>query len=163
MKLKKYTTAFINTDAISNGDYSHHDGWIRSQVIVTSGDEFYQKELDRLAFGATVYVYANRVGVVAAGTVLDERSIAVTDPTLRVSPEPVEYQRKVSWFADLARDPVPYAKVVTLCGTPSRAVRSIVKGKDALRKAVIAQAEKVVVSANVKHSSDPIVGGAAAL
>jgi hypothetical protein len=138
--LKKYTTAFINTDAISNGDYSLHDAWIVSQVIVTSGDEFYKNEIDKLAVGATIYVYANRIGVVAAGIVLDECSVTVTDSAQLVSPEPVEYQRKVRWFADIARDPVPYSIVMRLCGVPSRAVRSIVKGKDALREAVITRA-----------------------
>lgn len=140
-KLGKYTTVFINTDAISNEDYSYHDAWIRSQVVVTSGDEFYQTELDRVASGATVYVYANGIGVVAAGTILDERSVAVTDPASLVSPEPIEYQRKVSWFADIARNPVPYSKVIELCGTPSRAVRSIVKGREALRDVVAAHAK----------------------
>lgn len=144
MAKKKLTTVFINTDAISNDDYSHHDAWIRSQVIVTSGGDFYQKELDRIAHGATVFVYANKVGVVAAGTVLDERSVAVAEPARLVSPEPVEYQRKVSWFADIARNPVPYTRVIELCGTPSRAVRSIVKGGEALRDLVVAHANEAV-------------------
>lgn len=143
MAAKKYTTAFINTDAISNGDYSYHDKWIQSQVVVTSGDEFYQEELDRVACGATVYVYANSLGVVAAGTVLDKYSVAVTEAANLVSPEPIEYQRKVAWFADIARNPVPYTKVIELCGTPSRAVRSIVKGKNALRDIVLVHAKAI--------------------
>lgn len=142
MAKKKLTTAFINTDAISNDDYSHHDAWIRSEVVVTSGDDFYQKELDRIAHGATVFVYANKVGVVAAGTVLDERSVVVIDPAKRVSAEPIEYQRRVRWFAVIARNPVPYPRVIELCGTPSRTVRSIVKGRDALREVVIAHAKE---------------------
>lgn len=137
---QKLTTVFLNTDAVSNGDYSYHDAWIRREVIVTSGESFYRDEIDRIALGATVFVYANGVGVVAAGTVLDMHSRVVTDPAELTSPEPQEYQRKVSLFADIARNPVPFKIVKELCGTPSRAVRSIVKGKDALLGLVVAHA-----------------------
>jgi len=132
-KNKKLTAVFLNTDAISNSDYSHHDTWIKNEVIITSGESFYQEELDSIARGATIFVYANLIGVVAAGTVLDEHSVVVTDPNDLVSDESLEYQRKVSWFADIARNPVHYKIVKDLCGTPSRAVRSIVANIDALR------------------------------
>jgi putative restriction endonuclease len=146
MTTEKFRAAFVNSDAISNDDYSYHDTWIRSELVVTSGDDFYLAELNKIACGATVYVYANRVGVVAAGTVLDECAVIVTDPSKMVAPEPMEYHRKVAWFADIARNPVPYKKVIELCGTPSRAVRSIVKGKDALREVVVAHAKKAATA-----------------
>ena len=144
---QKLTTVFLNTDAVSNGDFSYHDDWIRREVILTSGDIFYRHEIDRIALGATVFVYANGIGVVAAGTVLDTRSRLVEDSSELISPEPLEYQRKISWFADIARNPVPYKIVIELCGTPSRAVRSIVKGKDALLDRVIAHAKEADIAA----------------
>jgi putative restriction endonuclease len=144
---KKLASAFLNTDAISNDDYSYHDAWIQHEVILTSGKSFYQQELDTIALGATVFVYANLVGVVAAGTLLDDRSVVVTDPAKLVSAEPLEYQRKVSWFADIARNPVDYQTVIHLCGTPSRAVRSIIKGRDALLNLVAAHAREADIAA----------------
>lgn len=152
---KKLTTVFLNTDAVSNRDYSHHDAWIKNEVIITSGESFYQEELDSIARGATIFVYANLIGVVAAGTVLDEHSVVVTDPNHLVSDESLEYQRKVSWFADIARNPVHYKIVKDLCGTPSRAVRSIVTNRDALRDLVSAQASDADIAAiEAKYAHD---------
>lgn len=115
---------FINTDAISNGLNSYHDHWIERGIAVTSGKERYRERIDSLQPGLPVFLYVRRLGVVAAGHVLDNRAVKVEDRAQMVSPiEPFEYHRKMHWFADIRDALIDYREVMALRGGKTQAPR----------------------------------------
>ncbi|WNG13245.1 HNH endonuclease [Cystobacter fuscus] len=140
---------FINSDAVSNKNHSYHSEWITRGIAVTSGGPEYLQQIDTIPQGSTILLHAKGYGVVAAGTVLDERSFSVKQGAGTVSPlESEEFHRTVAWYADLRTDPLPYKDVIRVWGTnPVRAVQSFEKSGDELLELVHARAEEADVAA----------------
>jgi hypothetical protein len=128
---------FINTDAVSNGDTSFHDTWIHRGIAVTSGHEGYRDKINRIKRGDTVLLYVKRVGVVAVGTMLDDRAQDVHAPATVSPREPVEYQRKVKWFTDIRNQPLHYDRVREMRGQyPLSSVDTLKKGREDILEAI---------------------------
>lgn len=134
---------FINSDAVSNEKRSYHDEWIERGIAVTSGGEEYRRKIDSIPKGSTVVLHEPNSGVVAAGTVLDDRSVIVKRGAGTVSPlENEEYHRDVEWYADLRLYPLPYSEVIRVWGTnPRLAVHPFKKNRNELMDLIHAYAE----------------------
>lgn len=138
-------TFFINSDASSNENHSYHNEWIEKGLAVTSGGSKFWKQIKRLVRGNTLLLWANGHGVVAAGTVLDDKPVTIQRGPNTISPnEPEEYQRKVIWYADLRSNPINSEEVTVFRGNnPRQALSEAVKGKDAILALVEARAVKI--------------------
>lgn len=134
---------FINSDAVSNEKRSYHDEWIERGIAVTSGGQEYREQIDSIPKGSTLVLHEPNSGAVAAGTVLDERSVIVKRGAGTVSPlESEEYHRKVEWYADLRRYPLPYSEIIRVWGTnPRLAVQPFEKNRNELMDLIHAYAE----------------------
>ncbi len=129
------TMFFLNTDAKTNG-VSYHDEWFARRIAVTSGPEKFCRKLARIGRLETVLMYVNHLGVVGAGTILDDEPVLVTDKASQVSPvEDLEYHRQVDWHSDLRLAPIGMEMLSRLCGRPPRhSVERVVKGERALSR-----------------------------
>lgn len=128
---------FVNTDAASNGNVSFDEVWFARSCIATSGGPEYRRQCELINRGDTVLVYVNGVGVVAGGVVLDEEPVEVVQPMCLSPNEPLEYQRKVSWFADLRSRQLSRAEIEHSRGAgPTRAVTRLGKGEADVLRAV---------------------------
>lgn len=135
---------FINSDAVSNEKQSYHSEWIDRGIAVTSGGSEYHDQIDGIPKGSTLILHAMGLGVVAAGTVLDDQSCSVLQGAGTVSPlEGEEFHRQVAWFADLRKNPMPYSEVIRVWGTnPRPAVQPIVNNGVALLDLIHSYAEQ---------------------
>jgi putative restriction endonuclease len=138
------TSYFVNSDAVSNENESYHSEWIDRGIAVTSGGSEYREQIDSMPKGSTIFLHGRGFGIVGAGTVLDDQSASVRRGAGTVSPsEDEEFHRKVAWFADLRKNPLPYKEVIRIWGTnPRLAVHPIVNNGIALLDLVQAYAEQ---------------------
>lgn len=109
---------FINTDVDALG-YSPHATWIKHNHAFTSGDShdssgykrFGERSLGRLKLGNVLFMYANKLGVVAAGEVTEpwghERFMG-TDRLVyrRCRAELEEYRIPVDWYLSIVNNPI---------------------------------------------------------
>lgn len=123
----------MNTDAANNSGISYDELWFDRSRIATSGGPAYRRQCELIRRGDVVLVYVNGTGVVAAGVVLDDMPEDVRQPNCLSPVEPLEFQRQVSWFADLRGAPVSHAIIKKLRGAgPTRAVTRLDVGEDAV-------------------------------
>jgi hypothetical protein len=128
----KTMTYFINTDAKSNEGRSYHDEWMARGIAATSGPSQFRRKLARLGRGDVVLMYANRLGAVAAGVVLDDDVVTVSPPDCISPREPYEYHRRVRWCR--LPTPISPATLAALSGRPPRqTVERVAHGEDELR------------------------------
>ncbi|MYM87144.1 hypothetical protein GTP91_08105 [Rugamonas sp. FT82W] len=134
---------FINSDAVSNQKHSYHDQWIEHNVAVTSGGTEWHQQIDQIPKGSMLLLHAKNIGVVAAGTVLDEQALLVLRGQGTIGPsEREEYHRQVSWFADLRNSPVPYSEIIRVWrSNPRKAVVRVANHAPALLELVQVQQE----------------------
>lgn len=152
------TSYFVNSDAVSNGKQSYHSEWIDRGIGVTSGGSEYREQIDSMPKGSTIFLHGMGLGIVAAGTVLDDHSASVRHGLGTVSPrEEEEFHRQVAWFADLRKNPVPYKEVIRVWGTnPRRAVHPIVNNGIALLDLIRAYSEQADIDVvRVRLSGGP--------
>lgn len=100
---------FVNTDATSLGGKSPHDAWFRHGMAFTGGDPTYGDRLGQFAVGDTLLMWANGLGVVGLGTVVepwDEVAHGERQLVYRQPHQDTEYRRRVHWFADLRESPI---------------------------------------------------------
>lgn len=137
-------TFFINSDATSNNEFSFHNEWLVRGVAVTSGGPEFLEKIKRPKRGDTLLLWVNKIGIVAAGTVLDDAPVIVYRGGGVVSPnEPEEYHRMVRWYADLRSTPVSAAEVVVFHGTnPRQAFGALNKGKEAILALIASRVEQ---------------------
>jgi len=111
---------------------------------VTSGGPEFLEKIKRPKRGDTLLLWVNKIGIVAAGTVLDDAPVIVYRGGGVVSPnEPEEYHRMVRWYADLRSTPVSSAEVVVFHGTnPRQAFGALNKGKEAILALIASRVEK---------------------
>lgn len=135
---------FINSDAVSNEDRSYHSEWIDRGIAVTSGGSEYRAQIDSIPKGSTILLHGRGLGVIAAGTILDDKSLKVQRGGGTVSPrEDEEFHRRVSWYADLRKNPIPYKEVIKVWGTnPRLAVHPIINNESALLNLAHANTEQ---------------------
>lgn len=122
---------FVNTDAKSNQGHSYHDAWIERGVAVTSGPSQFADKLARLRRDEVVLMYANGLGVVAAGTVTGDGVETTRDV---ISPnECCEYHLGVNWDLDLRQAPIRPEEIRRVLGqTPLQTVQRVIKGVEAI-------------------------------
>lgn len=152
------TSYFVNSDAVSNDKESYHSEWIDRGIAVTSGGSEYREQIDSMPKGSTIFLHGMGFGIVATGTVLDDQSASVQHGHGTVSPhEEVEFHRKVAWFADLRKNPVPYKEVIRVWGTnPRLAVHPIVNNGIALLDLIQAYSEQADIDVvRVRLSGGP--------
>jgi hypothetical protein len=143
-KLPETDTFFINSDVTSNNEFSFHNEWLVRGVAVTSGGHEFLEKIKRPKRGDTLLLWVNKIGIVAAGTVLDDAPVIVYRGGGVVSPnEPEEYHRMVHWYADLRSTPVSSAEVVVFHGTnPRQAFGALNKGKEAILALIASRVEQ---------------------
>jgi predicted HNH restriction endonuclease len=124
---------FINTDATSLGGRSPHDAWFEHGMAFAGGPRAYGERLGQFQIGDTLLMWANGLGVVGVGTVVEPwDGLAHDQPLVYVEPHrDVEYRRGVHWFADLRDEPITRRDIGW---NPVRAVQ----GAGAARRRVIA-------------------------
>ncbi|UMR30933.1 hypothetical protein MJ904_01290 [Massilia sp. MB5] len=122
---------FINTDAASNGGTSYHDEWLSRQIALTSGEGKYHSTLAKVKRGDILLMYVNAIGIVAAGTVLDDANQTVGG-SATVSPlESEEYHRQMNWFADLRANPITPGEIKAIRNQyPLAAITELQTGLD---------------------------------
>jgi len=138
------TAWLINSDGVSNGGVSPHEAWIERGIAVHSGGQLYLKKLQRPRYGDTVFLYVSKVGVVAAGRILDDAPIVVGRAEA-VSPlEDEEYHRKAVWYADLRDAPISAAELRELnVAKPILSLFEVIQGRAGLLARVDAHAEQI--------------------
>lgn len=138
------TAWLINSDGVSNGNVSPHEAWIERGIAVHSGGQLYLKKLKRLRYGDTVFLYVSKVGVVAAGRILDDAPIVVGRAEA-VSPlDDEEYHRKAVWYADLRDAPISAAELRELnVARPTSSLFEVNQGRAGLLARVDAHAEQI--------------------
>ena len=109
---------FLNTDAKSLGRVSPHDKWIKHGFAFTGGPIVYGKKLGRLSPGDICLMYANLIGMVAIGRVLEEwDGKTYTSPIVYTSPHyDEEYRIRVDWYLDLRKNPIAPSKLIQVLG-----------------------------------------------
>jgi hypothetical protein len=130
---------FINTDAKSLGGVSPHDKWLATKYAFTGGPIEYGEELGRFDEGDTLLMYANGIGVVAIGTVLEKWDGKDHYPQLVYTPpyEDKEYRIRVKWYIDIRDNPISAAKLKQAIGwNPPRAVQKVQKGADKIQQMI---------------------------
>lgn len=130
---------FINTDAKSLGGVSPHDKWFATGFAFTGGPIKYGEKLGRFDRGDVLLMYANGLGVVAVGTVLESWDGSDHRPQLVYTHpyEDREYRVAVQWFLDLRDMPVSAAKLKETIGwNPSSAVQEVRKGMDKIQQLI---------------------------
>jgi hypothetical protein len=132
----KKTLFFVNTDAVSYRGHSYHDEWMARGIAVTSGRVLYREKLGAIGCGDTLLMYVNGIGVVAAGTTLDEQARVVEDKNSLVCKDNErEYHRRVEWHTDLRSTPISPASIKDVCGqTPRHTIQRVRNGEDRLRR-----------------------------
>jgi len=121
---------FINTDAKSLGNVSPHEKWLKYGSAFTGGPRKYGDELGRLAPGDICLMYANKIGIVAVGRVIEPWGGSENSPPLvYTSPyEDKEYRLRVDWCLDLCESPITPSELRVAIGwNPPRAIQPIVR------------------------------------
>lgn len=146
MQDRTYKTYFINTDAKSNDGISYHDAWIARGLAVTSGEEKYKSTLKVINRGDTLLLWANNIGVVAIGTMLDDAPTTVIagQGEGTVSPtEEWEFHRRVAWNGDLRRQPISSKEVKAYRGqNPLSTIATLKEGREQILDLVRARVEE---------------------
>jgi putative restriction endonuclease len=141
-----HKTYFINTDAKSNNGISYHDAWIARGLAVTSGEEKYKSTFEVINRGDTLLLWANKIGVVAIGTMLDDTPTRVLagqgDGTISPTEE-WEFHRWVAWHGDLRRHPISSKEVKAYRGqNPLSTIATLKEGKEQILDLVHARVEE---------------------
>lgn len=143
---RTHKTYFINTDAKSNNGISYHDAWIARGLAVTSGEEKYKSTLEVINRGDTLLLWANKIGVVAIGTMLDDTPTTVLagQGGGTISPtEDWEFHRRVAWHGDLRRHPISSREVKAYRGqNPLSTIATLKEGKEQILDLVHARVEE---------------------
>lgn len=97
----------INTDAKTIGR-SPHSVWLEKGYAYTGGPIKYGNLLNRLKPGDTLFVYANKIGIVAAGEVLDpwDKQTYYNEPDIYPDQNEKIYRVKVKWFSEMGSHPI---------------------------------------------------------
>lgn len=154
-------TYFINTDAKSNNGISYHDAWIARGLAVTSGEGKYKSTLEMINYGDTLLLWANKIGVVAIGTMLDDfpTTVLAGQGEGTVSPtEEWEFHRRVAWYGDLRRHPISPKEVKSYRGqNPLSTIATLKEGKVQILDLVLARVEECDIAelAERDGESDP--------
>ena len=111
---------YINTEA-RYLECSPHETWIKDNLAFTSGSETYGEELGKLEPNDICFMYVNKCGVVAVGTVLchwdgigyegDQRIIYSTE---------TEYQIPVDWCIRFVNNPISATALRDIFDWPPR-------------------------------------------
>lgn len=117
---------YINTD-MKTIKVSPHDYWISNGYAYTSGLEKYGRKLKVPARGDILFLYVNEVGVLAAGTVLEEwDGQTYSEPTIYPDPKEKVYRIRVGWTISTIKEPVNSLILRQLVGwTPSSTMQKI--------------------------------------
>jgi hypothetical protein len=142
MPAKKATTFFVNSDQKHNDDISLHREWIRLGIALTSGPDKFRVDLNEPKRGDTLLLYVNRVGVVAAGRLLDDEAQIVSPGRVSLN-ETIEYHRKVDWCFDISENPLSYQEIMRVRGSnPSSTIAALRTGEEEIIAMVAALAEQ---------------------
>lgn len=126
---------FINTDAASLGGTSPHDIWIERGLALTGGPRDYGERLGQFAAGDSLFMWANGIGTVAVGRVLEAWDGEVYEEGLVYPPGTAEYRVSVHWHLDLRSAPIPAS---ALGFNPRGAVEHIREPRRSKLEAVLA-------------------------
>jgi hypothetical protein len=99
---------FINTDARYVPGQPHNT-WIEKGLAFTGGRIHYGQLLGKLVPGDILFMYANRIGIVAVGRVLakwDGQTYRLPYTLVYQDNGDTEYRILVDWFADLRNQPI---------------------------------------------------------
>jgi putative restriction endonuclease len=161
LRNRRHKTYFINTDAKSNNGISYHDAWIARGLAVTSGEEKYKSTLEVINRGDTLLLWANKIGVVAIGTMLDDEPttvIAGRDEGTISPTEEWEFHRRVAWNDDLRRHPISSKEVKAYRGqNPLSTIATLKEGREQILDLVRARVQESDVAelAERKGETDP--------
>lgn len=96
---------YINTEAKNQGE-SPHKIWFEHNYAFVSGEK-YGKRLEKFEPGDILFMYANKMGVIAVGMVLEKWDGEKADPQLVYTEEQgPEYRVKTKWFLTFDNDPI---------------------------------------------------------
>ena len=119
---------YINTEAQEFGGRSPHKKWFKHGRAFVSGLG-YGRKLQRLQPDDICFMYANRLGVVAVGTVLEQCDGKPSQAPLVYCPpekEGPEYQAKVNWFLWFPHNAIPPRTLREIIGwTSPQAIQCI--------------------------------------
>ena len=125
---------YINTDTDALG-YSPHDKWIELEHAFTSGEsqadykQYGERALGRLEQGDICFMYANGLGVVAAGEVKepwDSVSYEDEDRLVYQQTSYTEYRIQVNWHLPIVDNPVPASDLIAIFNSnPMRTLQQI--------------------------------------
>jgi hypothetical protein len=130
---------FINTDAKSLGGVSPHNKWFATGFAFTGGPIGYGEKLRRFNPGDLLLMYANGLGVVAVGAVLEPWEGREHRPQMVYTRpyEDKEYRIPVRWFLDLRERPITAEKLKKTIGwNPSSAVQEVQKGVEKIQQLI---------------------------
>lgn len=135
---------FINTDASSLGGVSPHDAWLEHGMAFTGGPQECGEWLARFAIGDTLLIWANGLGVVGVGQVLESwDGLAYHTPLVYRAPyQDTEYRLRVDWTLDLRMNPITRAEIGW---NPLRAVQSVGQSRAGLEAIVAKRADPLRV------------------
>lgn len=107
----------INTDVKTIGK-SPHTYWIEKGFVFTGGPYKYGKKLDRLNPGDIIFVYANRIGIVAIGEAAEkwDGKTYYDEPEIYQNPKEKIYKLKVKWRSEMGSRPITAAEIRNVGG-----------------------------------------------
>ena len=112
---------YINTEAKAFNGRSPHNKWIDHNYAFTSGEERFGKKLGNLKLDDICFMYANQLGVVAAGRVCEHwDGVGYNGTDRRIyrecDEEYIEYRIHVDWFCEVVNNPVSYLRLINIIG-----------------------------------------------
>lgn len=136
---------FVNTDAKSLGGESPHDRWMELGYAFAGGPIRFGQKFARMVAGDECLMYANRIGLVAVGRVLEPWDAKEhSDPLVYREPyRDTEYRLRVDWHTDLRRNPIRPGELTEALGSnPVQSVQMVRRHDDRLRALIHAHGER---------------------